>query len=366
MGRIGVLVVDDSAFMRKLISDFLNQEEGIEVVGTARNGQDAIKKVKLLKPDVVTMDIEMPIMNGLEALQVIMEQFPTPVIMLSSTTKEGARNTIKSLQYGAVDFIAKPSGAISMDLHKIKAEMIEKVTFAKFANVRKLLNAVKSENSLIGKLEYSKIDSKEEKRPSIIDSFQQNQKLVCIGTSTGGPRALQQVLTTLPATIDAPIFIVQHMPPSFTKSLAKRLHAVSMITVKEAENNELVQNGVAYIAPGGFHLKVKKSGSLLKIHLDQSEARSGHRPSVDVLFESISELQGYLKIAVIMTGMGSDGTEGLKSLKKGTVKAIAESEKTSVVFGMPKSAINTQLIDRVEDVEDIGETIMKYVRNPFY
>ena len=367
MGKIGVLVVDDSAFMRKLISDFLNQEEGIEVVGTARNGQDAIKKVQLLKPDVVTMDIEMPVMNGLEALQVIMEQFPRPVIMLSSMTKEGAKNTIKSLQYGAVDFIAKPSGAISIDLHKIKAEMIEKVTLAKLANVHKLSNEVNSEKSPDNKLDYSKIDSNENKRPRFVDDIHRNQKIVCIGTSTGGPRALQQVLTKLPATIDAPIFIVQHMPPGFTKSLAKRLNSVSMITVKEAENNELAQNGVAYIAPGGFHLKIKKYGVSLKINIDQSAVRNGHRPSVDVLFESISELQGYLKIAVIMTGMGSDGTEGLKSLKlTGAVKAISESEKTAIVFGMPKSAINTQLIDRVEDVEDIGDTIMKYVRNPLY
>lgn len=367
MGNISVLVVDDSAFMRKLISDFLNQEQGIDVIGTARNGQDAIKKVQLLDPDVVTMDIEMPVMNGLEALQVIMKQFPRPVIMLSSTTKEGTTNTINSLQYGAVDFIAKPSGAISLDLHKIKKEIIEKITLAKFANVRKVSNEVNNENGPLGKIEYSKIDSSEDKSPRFIGNIHRNQKIVCIGTSTGGPRALQQVLTKLPATIDAPIFIVQHMPSGFTKSLANRLNSVSMITVKEAENNEFVQNGVAYIAPGGFHLKVEKSGPSLIIKIDQSAVRNGHRPSVDVLFESISELKGYLKIAVIMTGMGSDGTEGLKSLKlAGTVKAISESEQSAIVFGMPKSAINTQLIDKVEDVEDIGDTIMKYVRNPLY
>jgi two-component system chemotaxis response regulator CheB len=364
MRKIRVLVVDDSAFMRKLISDFLCEEEMIEIIGTARNGEDAIKKVEILKPDVVTMDVEMPVMNGLEALKIIMERFPRPVIMLSSTTKEGAENTIKSLQFGAVDFIAKPSGAISLDLYKVKNEMKEKVILASTANIRHVSKVVMDKKSPLPRIRYSKIDSYKNRFPTSIDKIRFTKNIVCIGTSTGGPRALQHVLTKLPPDIHAPIFIVQHMPPGFTQSLANRLNSLSAITVKEAENDEVAQNGIAYIAPGGSHLLVMKTGSSLRIKIDKSDIRNGHRPSVDVLFESISEIQDYRKIAVIMTGMGSDGTEGLKKLKlTGVVKAISESEQTSVVFGMPKAAQSTQLIDKVENVEDIAASIMDFIRN---
>jgi two-component system chemotaxis response regulator CheB len=308
------------------------------------------------------MDIEMPIMNGLEALKVIMDQFSRPVIMLSSTTKEGAENTIKSLQYGAFDFITKPSGAISIDLYKVKEELKQKVTLAKTANFRKIPKEVMKNNSPLKQIGYSKIDSNRAERPTLIDRTSLYQKLVCIGTSTGGPRALQHVLPKLPADIDAPIFIVQHMPPGFTQSLANRLNSISSITVKEAVNGELVQKGIAYIAPGGSHLKVIKSGTSLTIKIDNSDSRNGHRPSVDVMFESISMIQDYRKIAVIMTGMGSDGTEGLKKLKlTGDVKAISESEQTSVVYGMPKSAISTNIVDKVEHVEDIADSIMDFI-----
>jgi two-component system, chemotaxis family, protein-glutamate methylesterase/glutaminase len=362
MEKIRVLVVDDSAFMRKLITDFLSKETKIEVIGTARNGQAAVEKVELLKPDVVTMDVEMPVMNGFEALTVIMDQFPIPVIMLSSTTKEGSENTIKSLQYGAIDFIAKPSGAISLDLYKIKEEIKEKVILANTANVRKSQNEVNIKNSPINYQKYSRIYSDNDKSPKLIDKVSSNKTIVCIGTSTGGPRALQHVLPKLPADIDAPIFIVQHMPAGFIQSLANRLNSISMIRVKEAVNDELVQNGIAYIAPGGSHLKVMKSGNALTIKIDHSDIRNGHRPSVDVMFESISEIQNYHKIAVVMTGMGSDGTEGLKKLKlTGNVKAISESEQTSVVYGMPKSARSTDLIDKVEHVEDIAASIMGFI-----
>ncbi|RAK23389.1 two-component system chemotaxis response regulator CheB [Anoxybacillus vitaminiphilus] len=358
MEKVKVLVVDDSAFMRKLITDFLSEASNIEVVGTARDGQDAIAKIKELKPHVVTLDIEMPVMNGLEALKRIMEEHPVPVVMLSSTTKEGAENTVLAMQYGAIDFIAKPSGPISLDLHKIKDEIIAKVLLASRANLRAFgKSEVKKINSSLFP-KYSKIETKE---------FSANvrhgkKKIVCIGTSTGGPRALQQVLTQLPETIHAPILIVQHMPKGFTKSLAARLDSLCKIHVKEAEDGELLKNGTAYIAPGGFHLKVTKIKNEPAVQLDESPARNGHRPSVDVMFESVSTLYDYEKIAVIMTGMGSDGTEGLKHLKQsGYVKAVAESEETAVVFGMPKAAITANLIDDVVPLSKIAEMIMKYV-----
>lgn len=363
MNQINVLVVDDSAFMRKLISDFLSENSLIKVIGTARNGEDGLKKVRELKPDVVTMDVEMPLLNGLDALKQIMEEQPVPVIMLSSTTKEGAENTVIAMENGAFDFIAKPSGAISLDLHKIKEELVNKVILASKIGRKQLINLAPNRNfSTKYKERYSKIEPRDP--PILVNSKPDHylKKIICIGTSTGGPRALQKVLTKLPSNIDAEILIVQHMPAGFTKSLADRLNSLCNISVKEAIDGETVEKGTAYIAPGGLHLKVRQSGRDLIIQLDKSEARSGHRPSVDVLFESVSEINEYKKIAVIMTGMGSDGTKGLITMKKsGAVTAIAESQETSIVFGMPKAAISTRLVDEIQDVEKIADCIMKHV-----
>lgn len=366
MEKIKVLIVDDSAFMRKLITDFLSESPMIEVIGIARNGKDALDKIVQLKPDVVTLDIEMPILNGLDALRLIMKTCPLPVVMLSSTTKEGAENTILAMQYGAVDFVAKPSGPISLDLHKIKDELIQKVISVSKVNTKTLTkNATQVNCSTPLSKGYSKIETKNVSQSNLVKSSFRNfsQKLVCIGTSTGGPRALQQVITKLPKNINVPIFVVQHMPPGFTKSLANRLNSISNVSVKEATDGEIVQKGMVYIAPGGYHLLVKKHGTNLKIHLDQTTPpKNGHRPSVDVMFKSISKIEDYAKICVIMTGMGSDGAEGLVELKKnGETVAIAESEQTSIVFGMPKAAIATKLVDEVCNLNDISDAILKYV-----
>lgn len=366
MKKINVLVVDDSAFMRKLISEFLSEDPQINIVGTARNGEDGIKKLKELKPDVITMDVEMPVLNGLDALKYIMKNQPVPVVMLSSTTKEGAENTLSAIQYGAIDFIAKPSGAISLDLHKIKEDIIRKVISASNVNRKQLVN-LSSNLNLTTKQEesYSRIELEQTSKflnKSEVNLNALSKKLICIGTSTGGPRALQTVLTRLPANLDAGLLIVQHMPAGFTKSLASRLDSLCKISVKEAEDGDVVQKGTAYIAPGGFHLKIKQTGGNLIISLDKTEARNGHRPSVDVMFESVSEIKDYMKVAVIMTGMGADGSQGLIALKRnGTAKAIAESQETSIVFGMPKAAVETRLIDEVQDVDNIADSILKYV-----
>ncbi|WP_458415292.1 protein-glutamate methylesterase/protein-glutamine glutaminase [Schinkia sp. CFF1] len=339
--------------MRKLITNFLSEDSRFKVIGTARNGKDAIQKVKDWQPDVVTLDVEMPEMNGLDALRIIMSEAPTRVVMLSTTTKQGADHALTAIAYGAVDFIAKPSGAISLDLAKVKAEIIQKVLMASKANIQGFIFKNNKKSTPVVEIM---------KPLAACFSETNTKKLVCIGTSTGGPRALQQVLTNLPATINAPILVVQHMPAGFTKSLAIRLDSLSEITIKEAENGEVLQNGTAYIAPGGYHLKLKTVGNQLSIYLDQSEPQNGHRPSVDAMYESISEISYYRKIAVIMTGMGSDGTKGLKALKSsGNTIAIAESEETSVVFGMPKSAIATNLVDEIVNLEKIAPTIMKYI-----
>lgn len=342
---IKVLVVDDSAFMRKVISDMLKRHPGINVVATARNGQDALEKRKELRPDVITLDVEMPIMNGLETLKLLMDDDPCPVVMVSSTTKEGAQNTLLAMEYGAIDFVTKPSGAISLDIGKVEEQIIAKVIQASKANVFR------------EKVKITPGQVKERARR--IKSTNKN-KIIAIGTSTGGPRALKDVIPKLPATIAAPIVIVQHMPPGFTLSLAERLNSLSNVTVKEASDGETLINGTAYIAPGGFHLSVKKIGNQSVLHLHKEEPRRGHRPSVDVMFESLAEIKDIETVAVIMTGMGADGTEGLIKLKQAAnCYAIAEAEESCVVFGMPKSAIKTKLVDEVVHVNQISDCISR-------
>lgn len=366
-----VLVVDDSAFMRKLIADFLNSHPQLEVVGIARNGKDAIDKLITLQPDVITLDVEMPVMDGLQALKEIMRERPTPVVMLSSTTKRGAENTVLAMEYGAVDFVAKPGGAISLNLEIVKDEIIEKVIAATTVSMTRLKRIPRRENP---PKPIEKMDKQlnmplpsQTKSPGI--KAVQNKlsvggkRIIAIGTSTGGPRALQEVLTNLPKDILAPIVIVQHMPVGFTKSLAERLNSLCDIVVKEVEHGEILENGVAYIAPGGNHFTVRKLGATLVAQVDDQESlRSGHRPSVDVLFESLAKIIGIKCLAVVMTGMGSDGVNGVAQLKESCETiAIAESQETSVVYGMPRAIVDRGLADEVIRLEEIATAIREKV-----
>ncbi len=377
--RKKALVVDDSAFMRKLISDFLSGHPEIEVVGTARNGKEAVEKVKTLKPDVVTMDIEMPIMDGLEALKEIMSSHPVPIVMLSSTTKIGAENTMLAMEYGAVDFVAKPGGAISLNLHEAKEEILGKVIAAsgvRLSTLTRKMTGRRLPQPIISKSAIKPVDKAAE-IPSLFPNRSQLTNLfknkipktgktfVIIGTSTGGPRALQEVLTKLPASIGVPILVVQHMPPGFTKSLADRLDGLCNIHVKEAEDGEPLENGTAYIAPGGKHLKMKKSGMNYFVKLDAVDPpRMGHRPSVDVLLESAAENTDVNYLTVIMTGMGYDGRIGMEVLRKnGRTVTIAESAKTSVVYGMPKAIKEAGFADEVVDLHDISESILEIIKS---
>ncbi|MBB5172057.1 protein-glutamate methylesterase/protein-glutamine glutaminase [Texcoconibacillus texcoconensis] len=360
MTLIHVLVVDDSAFMRRMISDILESDERLTVIGTARNGEDALKKQQQLNPDVITLDVEMPVMDGLTTLQEIMKVKPVPVIMVSSTTKEGADTTMKAIAYGAIDFIAKPSGAISLDIDKISHELIEKTVLASTVVLEKLADQRLEDSTPNEDEKKTETDTllttipSQTTRPSL-------KKIVAIGTSTGGPKALQKVLSSFSENIDAPIIIVQHMPKGFTASLSKRLNSVSKILVKEAEEGDILQKGVAYIAPGGYHLTVRSIGTSVAIQLDQSLPVNGHRPSVDKMFNSLTGLSTYLKIAVVLTGMGSDGKEGLHQLKRsGETIAIAESHSSSVVYGMPRSVIEAQLSDHTLDIKDISLAIERY------
>ncbi|MEW9667654.1 chemotaxis response regulator protein-glutamate methylesterase [Ammoniphilus sp. 3BR4] len=350
MKKIRVLVVDDSAFMRKVISDILSQDPKIEVVDKARNGLEGIEKVKQLSPDVVTMDVEMPAMNGLEALDYLMKHHPVPVIMLSSLTQEGASATIKALELGAVDFIPKPSGSISLDIHKVEDQIVAKVKAAAGANLNRHLFLSSSPVKQTG----YKIKA--------LSSQNELPKLILIGTSTGGPKALQIVLASLPSNLPAAILIVQHMPSGFTKSLSQRLNSICDIQVMEAEDGMVINRGSAYIAPGDYHMELKrKSSGSLVIRLNQTEPKSGHRPSVDMLFESVAQLDYPDTYAVVMTGMGSDGTKGIKALKttRGCKEVIAEDESTCVVFGMPKAAIASGNVDTVLPLPKIGDYLAK-------
>lgn len=355
MKKIKVLVTDDSIFMRKLISDLLQDHPDIEVIATARNGAEAIEKVKELSPDVVTLDVEMPVMDGLEALKQMMAQSTVPVIMLSSTTSSGSLNTIMAIENGAVDFVAKPSGSISLDIYKVKEELIEKILLAASSNILSLRGSKREKKkSQPTKVACSKIDLDSEKR-------KWSRSIICIGTSTGGPRALQTLLTSLPNSLNTPVFIVQHMPKQFTKSLAERLNSLCSFPVTEAAHNEKVKSGTVYIAPGGFHMEVEELRGELYISLNEDPPLKGHRPAVDNLFASLSKLKETRKIAVVLTGMGTDGASGIKKLKEsGDTVAIAESEQTSIVFGMPNAAVQTGLVDRIENLEDIADVIQQY------
>ena len=347
MKPISVLIVDDSAFMRKLIKDFLSEDPRITVLDTARNGQEAIEKTIRLKPDVVTMDVEMPVLNGIEAVRGIMNRYPVPIIMLSSTTKAGAENTILAMEAGAIDVIAKPSGAISLDLHKVKKLLIEKV----IASSKAKITSLKGSNE--------KQDMKVRVEPIRSNNL---SKLVLIGTSTGGPRALQEVITKLPADLHVPVVVVQHMPAGFTKSLANRLDSLSRVRVKEAEHKEPLENGTVYIAPGGYHLRLNEKMGRPIITLDKERPIGGHRPAVNVLFSSAAKLKNYQKIAVIMTGMGSDGTLGIIELKEAAETiVITEAEESCIVYGMPKAAVLTKKVDEVVHLESIAGTIQNYL-----
>lgn len=347
-----VLVVDDSAFMRKVISDIINTDPSLEVVGKARDGADAIKKIKELKPDVVTMDIEMPGMDGLSALVKIMKECPVPIIMLSSLTKIGAEQTVKALSLGAVDFIPKPSGQISLDIDKVKDEIIGKIKIV--AGTKKKLQNFNNISQYV--------EDKATKGDKFVDSKKPLENIVVIGTSTGGPKALHQVIPNLPSSINAAILIVQHMPPGFTKSLAERLDAISEIKVKEAENNELILPGCAYIAPGDYHLTVDTKHfagtKQLYISLDQTPPYGGHRPSVDVLFNSVADKFWSRVIGVIMTGMGRDGADGLATIKDQGGFTIAEDKSTCIVYGMPRAAVQTGKVDKVVPLANISEEIL--------
>ncbi|WP_273325053.1 protein-glutamate methylesterase/protein-glutamine glutaminase [Vallitalea guaymasensis] len=350
-----ILVIDDSAFMRRVISDIIKSDSRCEVIGTAKNGKEGIAKIKELNPDVVTLDIEMPIMNGLQMLeQLKVLNLNVPVIVMSTLAIEGRQETIKALELGAIDFVTKPQNIFKVNTEEMKNRLIEK-----------LLMAVNINNS--GMVQLKPIESIEKRSKPFNQTRKKGclckNKIVAIGCSTGGPRALQYVLPYLPSNLDAGIIIVQHMPAGFTKSLADRLNQLSDIHIKEAEDGDVIENGTAYIAPGNYHMKViQDSNCKMIIRLSKDEPLRGHRPAVDVMMNSLVDVNIKDLTGVIMTGMGSDGTEGLDNLKKShKIHIIAQNEETCVVYGMPKAVVAKGIADEIVPLESISDSILKKV-----
>lgn len=352
--KIRVLVVDDSAFMRKSLSMLIESDPNIEVIATAIDGLDGLNKVKNLRPDIVTLDIEMPKMDGLTALKHIMKQSPTPVLMVSSLTKEGAESTLEALELGAVDFIPKASSFISVAIADIKEDLIKKIKI--FARKKTVINRV---NNLSSRL--TKRDTNVGATVEVKSLPPMKYNALAMGISTGGPISLQKIVPVLSTNISVPVFIVQHMPPKFTASLAQRLNSMSSLEVKEAENNEVVRKGVVYIAKGGFHMIVKKVGANIVIATSEMPKEHLHKPSVDVLFDSIEKVYGKNTLSVIMTGMGKDGLEGVKKIKSVGGHCIAQDENTCVVYGMPRAIVENGLADTIAPLEEIPVIINKAV-----
>ena len=341
------MVVDDSPFIRRVLIDILKKDKEIVIVGEARNGKDALKQIPLLRPDVITLDIEMPIMDGMTALTKIVDKYNIPVIMISSLTMEGADLTLKALEQGAIDFIPKPQNIFSLGTEPTRSEIINKIKAVSKSNI-----------DLCHRKVYVPRFPKEKMLK--FDPFSREfEYIIAIGTSTGGPRALQNVLPLFPRDINASIVVVQHMPPKFTKSLADRLDTLTNIKVKEGEEGDVLRKGFCYIAPGGFHMRVASRGDKYVLELSTEEPVKGLRPAVDVLMESVAKLKNLKKVAVIMTGMGSDGAEGITEIKRSNGYIIAQNEESSIVFGMPKLAIETGCVDKIVPLKNIAHEVMK-------
>jgi two-component system, chemotaxis family, protein-glutamate methylesterase/glutaminase len=345
---VRVLVVDDSAFMRYTISQRLGEDPAIQVIGSARNGEEALTQVHTLQPDVVTMDVEMPGLDGLSALKEIMATSPRPVIMLSSLTQDGAVETVRALTLGAIDFVAKPTQ--KSNIGAVMDELARKITHAAKMRVRTI--------PVLGESNPNPV------RPSVekaIHPLRRNQRVVVIGSSTGGPRALAEVIPGLPQDLPAAVVVVQHMPAGFTHSLAERLDSLSPLKVREARPGDCLMAGQVLVAPGGFHMVIDERG---QVTLNQNPPVHGVRPAVDVTLASVVKQYGRNTIAVILTGMGSDGTNGSTLTHNCGGWVIAEHESTTVVYGMPRSVVEAGAADQIVPLPKVASAIHLAVCQP--
>ncbi|VVN64650.1 Chemotaxis response regulator protein-glutamate methylesterase of group 1 operon [Pseudomonas fluorescens] len=378
---VKVLVVDDSGFFRRRVSEILSADPSIQVVGTATNGKEAIDQAMALKPDVITMDYEMPMMDGITAVRHIMQRCPTPVLMFSSLTHEGARVTLDALDAGAVDFLPKNFEDISRNPEKVKQLLCEKVhsisrsnrRFSAYSTPAPVAAPAPAPTPAPAASSYSSHSSHTSSAPvrpapapaptrapaasaSSPAPKRKAYKLVAIGTSTGGPVALQRVLTQLPANFPAPIVLIQHMPAAFTKAFAERLDKLCRISVKEAEDGDILRPGLALLAPGGKQMMIDGRGAVKILPGDE---RLNYKPCVDITFGSAAKSYGDKVLAVVLTGMGADGREGARLLKQGGSSVWAQDEASCVIYGMPMAIVKADLADAVYGLDDIGKHIVE-------
>ena len=356
MGQINVLVVDDSAFMRRAITTIIDAEADMKVMATARSGEEAITKALQLNPDVITMDVEMPGMGGLEAVRQIVADHRIPIIMCSSLTHEGAETTFRALELGAVDFIAKPDAAY-VNINDVARDLVAKIRAVSRRGAQPAQPIVHAPPVV--------------ERPTIVEPlapprpvparprFATHYECVAIGTSTGGPVALSHVVPMLPGNFPLPILIVQHMPMGFTRPLADRLNAQSKLSVHEAVNGMHMQPGTALVVPSGKQVALRRTGSETEVRLNDDDGSSLHVPSVDVMMTQIADVYGRAAIGVILTGMGQDGVKGLRRLKERGGYVVGQNEATCVVYGMPRAAAKEGLVDREAPLDDIAQILIE-------
>lgn len=371
---IKVLVVDDSSFFRRRVSEIINQEPTLEVVDTAKNGREAVEMAARLKPDVITMDIEMPVLDGISAVREIMASTPTPVLMFSSLTHQGATATLEALEAGALDFIPKKfediardkEQAVEMLQQRVKALARRRVFASRPAKPAATPPSEPSGRTLATRPTAAKAQVKAKPAPATAapvkaTSFKRTGKsydILAIGTSTGGPVALQKVLTELPANFPLPILLIQHMPSTFTSAFAARLNNLCKIKVKEAQDGDPIERGVAYLAPGGKQMLVEGRGAQARIRIVLGNDKVNYKPCVDITFASVAKLYKNKTLAIVLTGMGADGREGGKLLKQAGATIWAQDEKTCVVYGMPQAVANAGLSSESLPLEHVAKRIM--------
>lgn len=359
MNKIKVLVVDDSAVTRKLITEALEKSRQIEVVATAIDPFIAVNKIKRYQPDVITLDIEMPRMDGLTFLSKIMIAMPMPVIMVSAFTDRGARQTLRALELGAVDFVLKPRLDDTDAWDGFSRELIEKVAVAGGTKIRRTDKIVREprpgELSGISSLEKHSVDVIIP-RKKMMDSKTRTDTVIAIGASTGGTEAIAEILGSLPEEVPG-IVIVQHMPEKFTRAFSDRLNGLSSVYVKEAEHGDRLYRGTALVAPGDRHMLLRADAAGYWVEINDGPPVNRHRPSVDVIFRSVAQLAGRNSVGILLTGMGADGAAGLLEMKETGAQTVAQDEKSSTVFGMPREAIRLGAADRVMNLQEV----VKYI-----
>src|SRR5467141_3376740 len=356
--KFRVLVVDDSTFMRKVLEGIFNADEQLQVVGHAKDGREALSLAESLKPDVITMDINMPHVDGLQATAEIMTTNPRPIVIVSSESREGAASTLRALELGAIEFVAKPSSAIDLDMQSVKEELLRKMRMAAKVRVVRTASRLAStiQNANGGK---TPARAPVSARPVPTSGLDQRFPVVVLAASTGGPATVMRIAPGFTADFPAAVILVQHMPAAFTTQYAAQLAEFTGIRVKEAEANESLQPGTFYICPGGQHLRVTPTG---RIQLDGTSGRiNGYLPNIDVTMESVAAFAGPLSIAGVLTGMGNDGANGAKAIKAAGGMVLAQDEATSVIFGMPAEAIKAGAVDQVLRIDDIYAAIEKRV-----